>query len=138
MHACRTRLHTFDPECVCGEVKCNSGCGDFSTAEPAEACRLNIIQQGGLSETEVNAVLVEEREGLEVCTRSTKAYHAAKAFADAVIIVAPEGATEFLAAVDSKSAVAQAETLQLENVNIPVGLVSYEDGALLAPPPSST
>ena len=65
----------------------------------------------------------------DVCTRSTKAYNAARAFADAVVIVAREGETQLLAAVDSKSAVAQEETLQLEHVNIPVGMVSYEDGA---------
>ena len=109
-----------------------SGCGDFSTAEPADKCKLEIVQQGGLSKAEVNAILVQEGEG-DVCTRSTKAYHAARAFADAVIISARFGATELLAAVDSKSAVAQAETLQLEHVNIPVGMVSFKHGQPLLP-----
>lgn len=78
----------------------------------------------------MNVVLVEEAE-LDVCTRSTVAFNAARAYADAVIIIARQNETELLAAVDSKSAVAQTETLQLEHVNIPIGVVTFDDGTLL-------
>lgn len=78
--------------------------------------------------TETNVILVEEAEQ-DYCTRSTIAYNAARAYADAVIIIAKEGEKELVAAIDSKSAVAQQETLQLEHVSIPVGVVTFEDGS---------
>lgn len=135
-YVCRTVVHFFDESCICGSIKCNTGCGDFNSAQPADLCNPRIIQQGGLSGDSVNAFVLEEAEGdvsVNRCTRSTIAYNAARAYADAVIIVAGPGETELLAAVDSKSAVAQSETLKLEHVNIPVGVVTFENGSQLSP-----
>lgn len=115
---------------MCGSVPCNTGCGDFNEATPQERCKPRIVQQGGLSETEVNAILVEEGDD-NTCTRSTVAYNAARAYADAVIIIAKRGERHLVASVHSKSAVSQTETLQLEHVNIPIGVVTHADGALL-------
>jgi hypothetical protein len=123
-------VHSFHENCTCGGIKCNTGCGIYENAQPADLCKLPIVQQGGLSETEVNVILVEEGDP-HVCTRSTMAFNAARAFLDAVIIVARDGETELIAAVDSKSALAQRESLELEHVNIPVGVVTYDNGTCL-------
>jgi hypothetical protein len=130
-------VHSFDDQCMCGEVRCNTGCESFDRAEPADLCKLRIVGPGGISGNETNAILVEEgSQESWVCTRSTVAFNAAHAFADAVIIIAKEGETELVAAVDSKSAIAQSESLRLEHVNIPVGVVTNENGVCVSSTPS--
>ena len=47
---------------MCGSVRCSSGCGEFSAAEPADECSAHIIQQGGMSLEDTNVFVVDETE----------------------------------------------------------------------------
>ena len=61
--------------------------------------------------------------------------NAARAGAQAVLIVAAEGTTEAnisTPAVAKYSSTAQMEALYLQHVNIPVGIMTHADGALLS------
>lgn len=66
------------------------------------------------------------------CLRSHRAYNVAKTGAQGVMIVAPRGthSSELVVApqVVSRSYTAEVETLELQHVNIPVGLISFGDG----------
>jgi hypothetical protein len=115
---------------MCGEVPCSSGCGDFSTASP-DSCKPRILQTGGVSGNEVSAFMLPEGSGSQ-CSRGTRAYNVARAYGDALIIVAANstGVREPLVApVDSNRGIMNRELLGYERVYIPVGVLTPEDGA---------
>jgi hypothetical protein len=125
----------FNHDCMCDGVPCYTGCGDYRKAAGAGCA--SPINPGARPSDQLHMFLAEETATAvdANCTRSTRALNLARAGADTAMIIARQGTAtkDLVPGIDKYSELAQTETLEMQHVNIPVGMVTHAQGAV---PPS--